>query len=39
MENIKSLYNNNKFEISASKWNDKFDLPHGSYSATDIQDH
>ena len=23
-KNIKSLYNNNKFKISAPKWNDKF---------------
>ena len=26
-KNIKSAYNNNKFEISAPTWNDTFDLP------------
>ena len=25
-KNIKSSYNNNKFKISASTWNDKFEL-------------
>ena len=35
--NIKSAYNNNKFKILASTWNDKFDLPGGSYSVSDIQ--
>ena len=35
--NIKSAYNNNKIEISAPTWNDKFDLPDGSYSIVDIQ--
>ena len=29
-KNIPSAYNNNKFKISASTWNDKFDLPDGS---------
>ena len=38
-ENIKSSYNNNKFKISAPTWNDKFELPDGSYSVSDIQDH
>ena len=37
-KNIKSGYNNNKFEISAPNWNDTFNLPDGSYSVTDIQD-
>ena len=37
-KNIKSEYNNNKFEISAPTWNDNFDLPDGSYSIADIQD-
>ena len=36
-KNIKSSYNNNKFKISASIWNDKFKLPDGSYSVSDIQ--
>ena len=38
-ENIKSSYNNNKFKISATIWNDKFELPDGSYSISDIQDY
>ena len=37
--NIKSAYNNNKFKISASNWNDEFDLPDGSYSVAYIQDY
>ena len=39
MENIKSEYNNNKFKISASTWNDEFNLPNGSYSVSDIKDY
>ena len=31
-KNVKSNYNNNKFEISAPTWNDTFDLPDGSYN-------
>ena len=31
-KNIKSLYNNNKFKISAPTWDDKFELPDGLYS-------
>ena len=38
-ENVKSSYNNNKFKISAPKWNDKFELPDGSYSLSDIEDY
>ena len=38
-KNIKSSYNNNKFKISAPTWNDKFELPDGSYSASNIQDY
>ena len=38
-KNIKSLYNNNKFKISAPIWNDEFELPDGSYSVSDIQDY
>ena len=38
-KNIKSTYNNYKFKISAPTWNDEFDLPHGSYSISDIQDY
>ena len=37
-KNRKNSYNNNKFKISAPTWNDKFELPDGSYSVTDIQD-
>ena len=37
-KNIKSVYNNNKFKISALTWNDEFDLPDGWYSISDIQD-
>ena len=35
-ENIKSAYNNKKLKISAPTWNDKLDLPDGSYSISDI---
>ena len=38
-KNIKSSYNNNKFKISAPTWNDKFKLPDGWYSVSDIQDY
>ena len=38
-KNIKSSYNNNKFKIPASTWNDKFELPDGMYSVSDIQDY
>ena len=34
-----SSYNNNKFKISASTWNEEFELPDGSYSVSDIQDY
>ena len=37
--NIKSSYNNNKCKISAPTWNDKFELPDGSYSVSNIQDY
>ena len=37
--NIKSSHNNNKFKISTPTWNDEFELPDGSYSVLDIQDH
>ena len=35
----KNSYNNNKFKISAPAWNDKFELPDGLYSVSDIQDY
>ena len=38
-KNIKSEYNNNKFNISAPTWNDTFDLPDCSHSIADIQDY
>ena len=38
-KNIKSSYNNNKFKISASTWNEEFTLPDGSYFVSDIQDY
>ena len=37
-KNIKISYNNGKFKISAPTWNDKFELPDGTYSVSDIQD-
>ena len=38
-KNIKNSHNNNKFKISAPAWNDKFELPGGLYSVSDIQDY
>ena len=38
-KNVKSLYNNNKFKISAPTWSEKFKLPAGSYSISGIQDY
>ena len=38
-KNIKSSYNNKKFEISAPTWSEEFKLPDGSYSISDIQDY
>ena len=38
-KNMKLSYKNNKFEISAPTWNEEFELPHGSYSVSDIQDY
>ena len=37
--NKKSSYNNNKCKISTPTQNDKFQLPDGSYSVSDIQDY
>ena len=37
--NIKSSYNNNKFRISATTWNEEFTLPDESYLISDIQDY
>ena len=38
-KNIKNSYNNNKFKTSAPTWKDKFELPDGSYSLSEIQDY
>ena len=38
-KNIKSIYNNNKFKISAPTWNDTFDSPDGSYNIPAIQNY
>ena len=38
-KNMKKSHKNNKFQISAPKWNKKFELPDGSYSISDIQDY
>ena len=38
-KNIKSSCNNNKFKISAPTWTDKFEMPDGSFSVSDIQDY
>ena len=38
-KNIKSSYNNSRFKIYAPIWNDRFQLPDGSYSVSDIQDY
>ena len=38
-KNVKSIYNNNKFKISAPTWNDTFDLPDRSYSIPAIQNY
>ena len=36
---MKKSYNNYEFKISALIWNDKFELPDGSYSISDLQDY
>ena len=38
-KNTKSSYNNSKFKISVLTWTDKFQLPDGSYSVSNIQDY
>ena len=37
-KNIKKWCKNNEFKITAPIWNDKFELPNGSYFLWDIQD-
>ena len=43
MENIKESCKNNKFKLSAPTWNEEFELPEASYSAShsvsDIQNY
>ena len=38
-KNIKSSYNHKKFKTSVPTWNDRFELPNGSYSLSDIQNY
>ena len=38
-KNIKNSWKNNKYKTSAPKWNEKFELPNGSYSISVIQDY
>ena len=38
-KNVKSIYNNNKFKISAPTWNETFELPDGSFNISEIQDY
>ena len=38
-KNVKSIYKNNKFKISAPTWSQKFYLPDGSYNIPKIQDY
>ena len=38
-KNMKKSYKNNIFKISATTWNQEFELPGGSYSVSDIQDY
>ena len=38
-KNIKKLYKNKEFKISALTQNDEFELPDGSYFVSDIQDY
>ena len=39
MKNLKKSYRNNKFKISAPKWNEDFELPDGLFSVSDIQEY
>ena len=38
-KNMKKLYKNNKFKISAPTWNEEFEWSDGSYFISDIQDY
>ena len=37
-KNIKKTYKNNEFDISASPWNEEFELNDGSYYISEVQD-
>ena len=37
--NTKKSCEHNKFKISATTWNEEFELPDGSYSVSAIQDY
>ena len=37
-KNIKKLYKNNKFKLSAPTWNEKLELLDGSFSISEIQE-
>ena len=39
MKKYKKSYRNHKFKISAPVWKDKFKLPDGPYSVSDIQNY
>ena len=38
-KNIRKQYEKNKLKMIAPTWNDQFELPDGTYSVSDIQDH
>ena len=38
-KNVKSIYKENKFKISAPTWKETFDLPDGLYNISEIQDY
>ena len=38
-KNIKSSYNDHEFKVSTPTWNDKFELPDGLYSVSNVQDY
>ena len=39
MERHKKVFKNSKFKMAARTWNEEFELPHGSYSVSDIQEY
>lgn len=38
LNKINKSYKNNKFEVSGKTWDEEFELPHGSYSMSNIED-